>query len=120
MLLLVKMSLLLCVLALSRLRLKLSPLLLNAQAQATSIAWSDAQAAAQNDWAAQNAYGTSNEFAADASWQFNAAANARGAEYQNAWAANNDAWAGNYAAAAAATPQYFGAGYGMGGAPFMW
>lgn len=93
----------------------------NAQAQATSIAWSDAQAAAQNDWAALNAYGTSNVFADDAAFQFNAAANARGAEYQNAWAANNDAWAGNYAAAAAATPQYFGAGYGYGaGAPFMW
>lgn len=44
---------------------------------------------------------------------WNAASNARGAEFaQQSWA-NNNAWAGNRAAIAANTPQYFGAGYGM-------
>ena len=52
----------------------------NEQAQATQSAWYDARAAAQNGWAAENAFGTSNAYAQDASMQYNAAANARMAQ----------------------------------------
>ena len=64
----------------------------NAQAQATSIAWSDAQAASQNDLAARSAYDTQNMFASDAAWNGQAAYNARGAQWDNAAIASTDAW----------------------------
>lgn len=53
-------------------------------------------------------------YADDANMNFNAANAAMGAEWRNAQAANNDAWAGNRAAAWSATPQYYGAGPGFG------
>ena len=57
-------------------------------------------------------------FASDAAWNGQAAYNARGAQWDNAAIASTDAWQGNVAAAAAATPAYYGRGYGYGAG--MW
>jgi hypothetical protein len=90
-----------------------------AQTQHATDAYNDSLEANTDLWNARTAYGSA-DVLADDSWMSTNAANAAfGAEYSNAWTANTDAWAGMNAGFAAATPEFYGAGYGMG-APFMW
>jgi len=92
-----------------------------AQAQHTTDAWNDQMDFATDQWNAQNAYTNADWLAADSNYDAYAAANAYGAEWNNANFADREAWAGADMAFAAATPQYYGrAGYGYGAAPFMW
>merc|ERR1711998_580487 len=83
-----------------------------AQAQHTTDAWNDAMDANTDLYNAYGDYNSANVLASDSAYDAYAAANAYGAEYSNAWASERDAFAGMNAGFAAATPQYFGAGYG--------